>query len=137
AAELVVLLGQHLPRAVATILLVGHLFLVVLFLIGGDQPFLVELVEAGVDVVVVGLLVLLLLDGGGRDFLDLFLLVGVFDNGVLVDEVVVGYVLEVLLIEVLGFFEILVLELLRLIVDRLVVVGHPFLLSRGQCGREH
>src|SRR3974390_3234707 len=59
ADELVRLLGQHALVALDLVLLVGGLF--VLGLVLDDQAFLEDHVEAGLDVLVVGLLLLFLL----------------------------------------------------------------------------
>src|SRR5437763_10513995 len=130
AHELAGLLGQHLHRAVGAVLGVGRLLVVVLVL-GNDQAFLQDHVEAGFDVVVLLVLVLLVVvflaggTGRGRDgaFGHLVLLVVHVDvavhvvvieaDAVVFADLVLRDVLEVV------FFELL--ALIRLIHEFVVV----------------
>src|SRR5205085_10944264 len=134
AHELVRLLGQHLRGRLGPVL--GVRCLLVLFLVlGDDQALLEDHVEAGLDILLVVLVLLLVLlvlgairgDGGGALpvllrllllLLDLLVLVDLFFERVLVDEVVVRPLVEIGLVEflflVLFFFVQLVVDVFGL-----------------------
>ena len=116
ADELARLLGQHPQRAVAPLVGIADilLVLVVVLVVGDDQPLLEDDVEAGLHVVGVLVLVLVLLFlvfaaslglDGGRAFLlvvffevvvlDVVMLEVVVDDGLVVDDLLV-VLLEVL-----------------------------------------
>src|SRR5207253_622510 len=119
ADELVGALGDDLGRALSPLLRVRRLLLFVLLvlLVGDDEPLLQNLVEAGLDVLVLGLLLFLFFFvgglGGGRAtglFLVLvrFLIEDVLVQRVVVERILVVEVLEIGLVEILGLLELLV-----------------------------